>query len=901
VSGLERLLHYVTIRSVKTIGEKSLPEERQVNNKFIILDGNSLINRAFYAIPLLTNNQGVFTNAVYGFTNMIFKIIEQEKPCYMAVAFDKTKAFLRIAEYAEYKAHRKGTPDELRGQFAPAKDILKALDIPVIELEGYEADDLIGTLIRKAELKGWQNIIYTGDKDALQLISPQTVVALTKKGITELEIMDEKALKDKYQLEPAQIIDLKGLMGDASDNIPGVPGVGEKTALKLLWEFGSVENVYANIDSVAGKKLQENLRENQDKAYLSKRLATIVTEAPVDLEMESCILEEPDYPRLLEIFKELDFKNLIKSVSEKLSVKPDLALNIPNGFVKPFEIIECTSPAELKDFIESLEAPIGVYFDYQGDNPLRGGEISGVGFTGNNKMCLYLQAALEQEETWQVLAGFLSGKKVKTVHDLKKAYSYLRLKGIELAAVEMDLMLAAYLINPTSPKYGLEDLAFEQLNLVLNSEPGYLGVKSALVQQLALVYEGKLREMELWPLFTEVELPLAKVLAKMELQGVCIDRTILDEMGIKLCERLGIVEEEIYSQAGEKFNINSPQQLGVILFEKMGLPVLKKTKTGYSTSADVLEELAPGNPMIDRILEYRQLSKLKSTYVEGLKGLQDKETGKVHTSFNQTITATGRLSSTEPNLQNIPIRLELGRQIRKAFIPCRPGMAILAADYSQIELRILAHISGDENLRDAFRNGEDIHTRTASEIFGVEMDQVTSEMRHKAKAVNFGIVYGIGAFSLSKDIGVSRKEAQQYIDNYFARYPLVKAWIENVIREGRDKGYVTTMYQRRRNLPDLLSSNKIVRSFGERTAMNTPIQGTAADVIKLAMVKIDQALADFSAKMLLQVHDELIFEVPQEELPALQVLVKQTMENALPMALEVDLKVGPNWYELAKL
>lgn len=875
-----------------------------MNNKFIILDGNSLINRAFYAIPLLSTRQGNFTNAVYGFTNMVFRIIEEEKPCYMAVAFDKTKAFMRIAEYAEYKAHRKGTPDELRSQFAPAKDILGALDIPVLELEGYEADDLIGTLIRKAENRGWQNIIYTGDKDALQLISPQTVVALTKKGITELEVMDVAALRKKYDLAPHQVIDLKGLMGDSSDNIPGVPGVGEKTALKLLWEFGSVENVYANLATVTGKKLQENLREHKEQAYLSKRLATIVTDAPLELDLETCALAEPDYPRLLKLFKELEFKNLIKTVTEKISVKPDLVLNIPTGFSEPVQITGLSNAVQLQDFIASLESPVGVYFDYQGDSPLKQGQICGIGLAGSDKRCAYLEGeALEQAEVWQELAAFFAGPKVKAVHDLKKAYSYLRLRGIEPEAVEMDLMLAAYLVNPLSGKYGLADLAFDQLNLVLNLEPGYAGVRSSVIQQLALVYEGKLREMELWPLFAEIELPLAKVLAKMELGGVKVDRAILEEMGIHLAERLGSVEAHIYELAGHKFNINSPQQLGVILFEKLGLPVIKKTKTGYSTSAEVLEELAPQHPVIEMILAYRQLSKLKSTYVEGLKALQDPETGKVHTSFNQTITATGRLSSTEPNLQNIPVRLELGRKIRKAFVPGTPEMVILAADYSQIELRILAHISGDENLRDAFRKGEDIHTRTASEIFGISLDQVTSDMRRKAKAVNFGIVYGIGAFSLSQDIGVSRKEAQMYIDNYFARYPLVKAWMDNVIREAREKGYVSTVYKRRRNLPDLFSSNKIVRSFGERTAMNTPIQGTAADVIKLAMVKMDRALAQYRSKMLLQVHDELIFEVPQEELPVMRKLVKETMENALPMSvkLDVDLKSGPNWYELSKL
>ncbi len=872
-------------------------------DKFIILDGNSLLNRAYYAIPLLSNGQGVFTNAVYGFTNMLFRIIDEYKPCYLAVAFDKTKAHIRLAEYAEYKANRKGTPEELRTQFPLAKEILGALDVPVLELEGYEADDVIGALVRQGEQRGWQNIIFTGDKDALQLISPQTSVMLTRKGISETEKMDVPALKEKYNLEPGQVIDLKGLMGDSSDNIPGVPGVGEKTALKLLWEFGSVEGVYANLEQVGAKKLQENLRQYREQAFLSKKLATILTDAPVQLDLETCALSEPDYVKLLEVFKELEFKNLIKTVSAKLNDKPDLAAAIPTGFTEPSEIVEVQSAGRLKELLREIEPPVGVYLEYEGENA-RTGRISGVGLAGSNRVCGYLTGdVLEQAEVWQGLAGFFAGSQPKAVHDLKKAYSFLSVRGIEPAAVEMDLMLAAYLINPLSGKYDLEDLAFDQMNLVLNFEHGYFGVRSSVIQQMALIYRGKLMEMELYPLFWDIELPLARVLSKMELQGVKADRGILAEMGVRLTLRLGAVEDEIYQLAGERFNINSPQQLGTVLFEKLKLPVLKKTKTGFSTSAEVLEELAPHHPVLEKILEYRQLSKLNSTYIEGLKALQDPESGKIHTSFNQAVTATGRLSSTEPNLQNIPIRLELGRQIRRAFVPGGPGMVILAADYSQIELRILAEISGDENLQEAFRCGEDIHTRTASEIFGADLAEVNSDMRRKAKAVNFGIVYGIGDFSLSRDIGVSRKEAKAYIDSYFARYPRVKTWIENVIKEGREKGYVTTLYKRRRNLPDLFSSNKVVRAFGERTAMNTPIQGTAADVIKLAMVKMDAALDGYRTKMLLQVHDELIFEVPEAELPAMKQLVRETMENALPMKvrLQVDLKAGPNWYELSKI
>ncbi len=872
-------------------------------SKFIILDGNSLANRAFYAIPLLSTAKGVFTNAAYGFTNMLFRIIQEEKPSYLAVAFDKSKAHVRIAEYAEYKANRKGNPDELRSQFPIIKDILRALDIPVIELEGYEADDLIGTLIRKAEDRGWNNIIFTGDKDALQLISPQTVVALTKKGITETEVVDEQGLKEKWNIAPQQVIDLKGLMGDTSDNIPGVPGVGEKTALKLLWEFGSVEETLAHVDQVNGKKLQENLRQHDHLARLSKKLATIITNVPVELDLESCALSNPDYPKLLELFKELEFKNLIKNVTEKIKASPEKTMTIPSGFTEPIGVVKLIEDRELREFLNAVDTPVGVFFAYEGDSP-RNGQISGIGLAGSNGVCGYLEGeALEDQRVWSELEKFFAGPQPKVLHDYKKAYSYLATRGVVLNTVVLDLLLAAYLINPLSGKYSLDDLAFEQLNLVLNEKPGHPGIKSSVIQQLALIYHGRLMELELWPLFEDIELPLARVLGKMELQGVMVDRRQLDEMGHRLAERLGVLETEIYEQAGDKFNINSPQQLGVILFERLGLPVLKKTKTGYSTSAEVLEELAPQHQIVPLILEYRQLAKLNSTYVEGLKNIQDRATGKVHTSFNQTITATGRLSSTEPNLQNIPIRLELGRNIRKAFVPSSPDMLILSADYSQIELRILAHISGDKNLQSAFLHQEDIHTRTASEVFGVSMEEVSKELRRRAKAVNFGIVYGISDFGLSQDIGVSRREAKEYIENYFARYPQVKAWIDNIIQQAREDGFVRTIYNRRRNLPDIQASNRMVRAFGERTAMNTPIQGTAADIIKLAMVKMDQALEGYKTTMLLQVHDELIFEVPKDELAAIKDLVKDTMENAYPMVipLEVEVKAGPNWYEQSKI
>ncbi|MDA8441475.1 MAG: DNA polymerase I, partial [Peptococcaceae bacterium] len=724
---------------------------------------------------------------------------------------------------------------------------------------------------------------------------------LTKKGISELEVVDEQALREKYQLEPLQVIDLKGLMGDTSDNIPGVPGIGEKTALKLLWQFGSVENVLANADQVDGKKIRQNLTDFAGQAVLSKQLATIDTNVPVELDLDTCALTDPDFTKLLAIFQELEFKNLVKSVAAQLNVQPGLLQATPNGFVQPQAVMEIKDGAKLSEFWSQLQAPIGLYFEYSGNNA-REGEIIGLGITGG--LCGYLtHEALKDAEMWQCLAPLLGDGQPKAVHDAKKAISYLTVKGLSLSAIEIDLMLAAYLINPSGSKYDLATLGLDHLNWVLNQEPGYLGINSAVILQLALILRDMLNEMDLWQLLHEIELPLAAVLAKMELAGIKLDRMMLTEMGELISNRLNELETDIFTLADGKFNINSPQQLGVILFEKLKLPVLKKTKTGYSTNAEVLEELEPQHPIIAKLLEYRQLSKLNSTYIEGLKAIQDPLTGRVYTSFNQTITVTGRLSSTEPNLQNIPIRLDLGRQIRKAFVPSAADMVILAADYSQIELRILAHIAGDTNMIAAFEREEDIHTRTASEIFGVSLTEVTPEMRRGAKSVNFGLVYGIGDYSLSRDIGVTRREAKAYIDNYFARYPMVKAWMDNISVEARAKGYVTTIAKRRRNLPDLFSSNRIVRAAGERTAMNTPIQGSAADIIKLAMVKIDRALIGYKTRMLLQVHDELIFEVPQTELATIQDLVRDCMENAFPLAvrLKVDLKVGPNWYDLRKI
>ncbi len=884
--------------------------------KFMIVDGNSLMHRAFYAIPLLSTSEGLFTNAVYGFVNMLLKILADEKPACVAVAFDKGRVTFRTGQYEQYKGHRKPTPEELRPQFALVKEVLQAMDIPVYELEGYEADDLIGTVTRLAEQEGYRSLIITGDRDALQLVSPATEVLLTKKGISELEKYNLAKVNERYGLTPDRVIDLKGLMGDPSDNIPGVPGIGEKTALKLVQEYGTMENLYANLDRLP-PKLQEKLAENRELAFLSKQLATLVRDVPYAIDLAHCRYGEPDYEALLAVFRKLEFRSLIKSVTGKMKSavtagRPARPLREGEaGDYRQLPVAE--AQARLTADLERGEA--GIYYELSNPDPMLA-ELTGLSWCAEPGRANYVssgtpgQTRLFQEtediSSLAALFGSRPGLK-KYCHDGKRLLVALDRYGIRWSGLAQDTMLAAYLLNPTGQNLDLADLSARYLgrNLVPVDAVTDACAAADVILAVQPVLAGKLAENGMDELYYQVELPLVRILADMEIGGIKVDQAQLQVMSDELAGKLDLSTAEIYRLAGEEFNINSTKQLGYIFFDKLNLPVIKKTKTGYSTDIEVLETLAEEHEIVAKILEYRQLAKLKSTYVDGLAGLINPRTGKLHTTFNQAVTATGRLSSTEPNLQNIPIRLEEGRRIRKVFIPSREGHFLLTADYSQIELRVLAHISGDENFIRAFREGEDIHTHTASEVFGVPDEAVTREMRDRAKAVNFGIVYGISDFGLARNIKVGRKEARIYIDGYFHRYPGIKKYMADIVVKAREQGYVSTILQRRRYLPDLFSPNRNIRAFGERTAINTPIQGSAADIIKLAMVKVDRLLREkgLRTRMVLQVHDELIFEVPPDELDRVVPLIRDGMENAvaLEVPLVVEMKKGPNWYDLERI
>ncbi|SHK01963.1 DNA polymerase I [Desulforamulus aeronauticus] len=871
----------------------------------IVIDGNSLIHRAFHAIPLLTNSQGVITNAVYGFTNMLLKILNEQEPGLVAVAFDKGKITFRHQDYADYKGTRKATPDELRPQFILARDVLRAMRIPYFELEGFEADDLIGTIASQAEATGLNVLILTGDRDALQLVSPKTKVLLTRKGITELEIFDEGKVWDKYGVTPSQIIDLKGLQGDPSDNIPGVPGIGEKTATTLLKDYGHVEEILAQLDHLS-PRLQKLLRGKEDIALLSKKLATIIRDVPMELDLSECSWRGPDQHKLLELFKELEFKSLIKQLTNSPASKKEktssnkLVSNLPELETYQVGYQTVTTQEERDEILVQASHSGKVALLLTG---VRGQGIAAFYLAVPDQDIYLLRVADDLDSNLTVLRALCENSEIKKIfHDAKDAIWLLQQQDIVLKNLYFDTMVAAYLLNPTAANYDVNDVALEHLNIILPAEgETALAAQAESILRLGKVLYDKLAERDEDRLYQEMELPLVQVLAEMELAGVAVDKQGLKDMSAELYQAIETLSARIHELAGENFNINSPKQLGQILFEKLKLPVFKKTKTGYSTDAEVLEKLAEEHEIVALILEYRQLAKLKSTYADGLAALVDAKTGRLHSTFHQTVTATGRLSSAEPNLQNIPIRLESGRRIRKVFIPRQRGNLLLTADYSQIELRILAHMSQDNSFLEAFRLGQDIHTRTASEVFGVPLDLVTSEMRSRAKAVNFGIVYGISDFGLARDLKVSRQEAKSYIDNYFARCPGVRRYIDRVIQEAKTQGYVNTLLNRRRYLPELFSKNFNIRNFGERAAMNTPIQGSAADIIKLAMVKINKELKEqqMQAQMILQVHDELIFDTPETEVETLIKLVRECMENALVLdvPLDVDIKLGLNWYE----
>lgn len=875
--------------------------------KLIVIDGNSLANRAFYAIPILSNSKGVITNAVYGFTNMLMRLLRQEQPDYVAVAFDVSRKVFRHEQYADYKAQRKGMPEELRGQMDLIKEILRAMNIAIYELSGYEGDDVIGTMVRWAEQREISSIIVTGDKDSLQLISEHTSVYLTKKGISELGRYDYAAFTEEYGLVPDQIRDLKGLMGDASDNIPGVPGVGEKTALKLLHQYGTVEELYQHLEDFAGKKLGEKLQENQDKAFLSKELATIYCQVPLEFDQAVMARREFDREKLIALYQELELRALLKDLASQYPEPEaaDMEQETPISY-QAQSVIHLAEPEDLQQLVQKQSPQIITLIVNRTPGNIMTAQVTSMGLLVEEQP-YYIACEGRFSQFAQGLRSWLEDGEITILtDDAKKLYSAFLPEGIGMKALYWDSLLIAYLLNPESKDLSLEALLAEQFNVTLPEDP--VEHLCGLLKGIYILSEPMVHRLEqehLLELYAKIELPLSELLATMEYEGVRIDTAYLQQLGAELRVRIDQLAEKLYETAGERFNLNSSKQLGVILFEKMGLPVIKKTKTGYSTDAEVLDTLAQEYEFVKDILAYRQLTKLNSTYIEGILKLVDPETAKVHTTFNQTITATGRLSSTEPNLQNIPIKTEEGKRIRKAFMPSKPGNVLVAADYSQIELRILAHMSKDPVLVESFQNNEDIHRRTASEVFGVPMEAVTKEMRRNAKAVNFGIIYGQTDFGLSKELGISRGEAKAYIDSYFERYSGVKRWIDEAIQDARVTGISTTMMGRKRYIKDINSKNFNLRSFAERTAVNTPIQGTAADIIKLAMLQVQKNIVahKFSAKMLLQVHDELIFEVPPQEIAGLIVILHECMESAvtLNVPLKIDVNVGFNWYDMERV
>lgn len=870
--------------------------------KLLILDGHSLMNRAFYALPPLTNAEGLHTNALYGFTSMLFKMKEEIKPDYIVCTFDRKAPTFRHEEYKDYKAGRKKMPPELAEQFPTLKDLLKLFAIDIFEIDGFEADDLIGTLAVFAEHKDIEVFIVTGDRDALQLASDNINVVITKKGMTEKEVYDKKRMIEDLGVTPSQFIDVKGLMGDSSDNIPGVPGIGEKTAYKLIQQYGSIEKVLENIDNIAGNKIKQNLIDFSEQAIFSKKLATIITNVPIDIDIDSIKSKETfDISGLRQMFFKLQFKTLV----DKLPNENKILSNKPTLDSKEIKYDVIDNNKALETFIKDTKSEIYFNFQVENLNVYSKCSINKICINTNDKNYVILVTPLIEEDknsTLKLLKVIFENNNInKFGHDNKVAYMLLNKLGIKLKGVKFDTKTAAYLIDSSRGEYILKTLLQEYLQRDCQTEGIELFVEETeCLKELTPLLQKKIEENNLTKLLYDVEQPLSEVLANIEAEGFMVDSIKLNELGVKFKSEIEVVQKEIYEIADEEFNIGSPKQLGKILFEKLDLPVVKKTKTGYSTNAEVLDELMDKHPIIEKILYYRQLTKLFSTYVEGLKAVIDTD-GKIHCSLNQTVTTTGRLSSTEPNLQNIPIKYEMGREIRKIFIPNNEECILLSADYSQIELRVLAHIAGDENLIDAFINHSDIHTKTASEVFKVPINEVTSLMRSRAKAVNFGIVYGIGDFSLAKDLKITKKEAKEYIDTYFERYPSVKKYMVDIVHNAEENSFVTTILNRRRYIREVNASNKMVKALGDRLAMNTPIQGSAADIIKLAMINVADKLISLNLKstLILQVHDELILNVYKDEIKEVEALVKTEMENVIKLSvpLEVDINMGKNWYE----
>ena len=861
-------------------------------DKFLVIDGSSLIHRAFFALPPLMTKQGLHTGAVYGLCNMLLKLLGDLQPAYMAVAFDKSRKTFRTELYEDYKGQRKPTPSELSEQFPLAMKVLGTMGIPTLELDNYEADDIIGTFAVHAP-EDVEVIIVTGDRDELQLVDTRTKVYYTKRGISDIQIFDEAEFAANYEgLVPKQLIELKGLMGDASDNIPGVPGVGPKTALKLIKEYGDVETVLENIDKVSGKALKAKLADNKESALLSKKLATICTEAPVDTDIAKYALA-PLREEARTLLQDLEFRNMYDRFASVLGGAQhsfDLFGETVEQESAPTEHV--TLPAQAEQLFAALKAcreavPVAVTVS---------GQLPELYFSRAELLVEGKVYILDSfSSCWDKFDAWLADADCKKLTvDSKELYKCCLCRKVRAQGIVDDVALAAYLADPGHNSYALADLSKRYLASMLPTDCENIAL-------LAVQLREQLKEYEQLALYEELELPLAPVLAKMELSGITPDMELLAQLNEDMTARIAQLEKQAMEQAGEEFNLKSPKQLGIILFERLQLPVIKKTKTGYSTDAKVLEALEGKHPLIATILEHRKLAKLQSTYLDGLKPLVNAKTGRIHTHFQQTVTVTGRLSSTDPNLQNIPTRTEEGKQIRRIFVPGAGYDYLMSCDYSQVELRILACIAQDELLLDAFRHGQDIHARTAAEVFGVPLAEVTHEMRSRAKAVNFGIVYGISDFGLAKQLDVGRKEAAGYIESYFARYTGVKKYMEDIVAKAREQGYVSTLMGRRRYLPDIRHSNFNLRSFAERTAINTPIQGTAADIMKKAMIDVERALeqAGCKSRILLQVHDELVLEVTEDERERVAELVRATMQAAasLEIPLLADVNFGKNWAE----
>lgn len=933
-----------------------------MNDKIMIIDGNSILFRAFYAMPPLKTKKGQYTNAVYGFLSMMYKLLDDYSPEYVCVAFDPKKPTFRHEQYSEYKAGRAKAPDELVQQFDLIRTVLNTHNIKCIEIEGFEADDVAGTMSKLSVQNGIDVYLVTSDKDYLQLVDDKVKVILTKKGATNTKEMDRDAIFEDYEITPEEFVDLKALMGDQSDNIPGVSGVGEKTAIKLIKEYHNLDNLYSNIDNITGK-LKEKLETDKMQAYMSKTLAQIVTDIPVEINFDEYKYREADSTKLSKLYDDLEFRNFKKRIKienvtdDNKEIKTEEALNAQFSIFDIQQETEDKKIVENSDSLKNSENGLKVSstdnfqinyiddtnFDYineikvqaieskklalkillDGDRALYSNAVA-IALSSGDKKIHYIDINENNEKkVFEALRDIFEDKNIKKIgHDLKSDIIYLLKNDISLKDINFDSEIAKYILNPSDSSYKIDRLSYEFLNIDIPSNPDYLGTgKSSLsfkdlniekrkqylynyiytVINIEDIMIKEIEKLNMHDLFYNIEIPLIEVLAYMEFVGFKLDLNVLDELGDKFNKKLKLLEEVIYEFSGERFNINSPKQLGVILFEKLNLTAAKKTKTGYSTDIEVLEKLKTEHPVINKIIEYRQLAKLNSTYIDGLKAVVNTNNNRVHSILNQTIAATGRISSTEPNLQNIPVRTDEGREIRKAFI-AENDYILVDADYSQIELRVLAELSNEERLIDAFKNHEDIHTKTASEVFKVKLEEVTPIMRSRAKAVNFGIIYGISDFGLGRDLDISRKEAKEYIENYLGFYKNIDSYMKNIVIQGKKDSYVETYFGRRRYIPELESRNFNIRSFGERIALNTPVQGTAADIIKIAMIRVYNSLKEnnMKSRLLLQVHDELIVEAHKDEVDKVKEILKNEMENAVQgfrVHLDADINVGDNWYE----